>query len=135
MNRGWDQYTEVEQLQSIYSDFHKDYYGFRPRGSSDEQWNSAEWLRAAIQSIKDEMEVRKLSFEGREQLRREGWHIEETDPVLKFAAEMAEQERRDEANRAEQEQFDMEQREIELQHEMAASAEEALMYRLYEQDR
>lgn len=48
MFRTWDELTIVEQLQCTYSDIHKDAYGFRPRNSSDEQWNSAEWLQAEI---------------------------------------------------------------------------------------
>jgi hypothetical protein len=44
----WNDLSEVEQLQCVYSDLHKDTYGFRPRNSTDEQWNSAEWLKQEI---------------------------------------------------------------------------------------
>ena len=30
--REWDQLSEREQLETIYSDAYKDAYGFRPRG-------------------------------------------------------------------------------------------------------
>lgn len=43
--------TNLESLKSLYSDYHKDLYGFRPRGMSDEQWNSEEWLRAEIKHL------------------------------------------------------------------------------------
>lgn len=53
--RSWDQLSEVEQLQCIYSDAHKDAYGFRPRTMSEEQWNSVEWLRARIDECSAEI--------------------------------------------------------------------------------
>lgn len=45
------EFDVVEELQSTYSDYHKDLYGFRPRSMSDEQWNSEEWLRAEIKYL------------------------------------------------------------------------------------
>lgn len=60
--RSWDQLTELEQLQCIYSDAHKDAYGFRPRGCSDDLWNSVEKLRAVIQQCSDHIE-RQQEFE------------------------------------------------------------------------
>ncbi len=78
------EYTELESLQSEFSDFHKAYYGFRPRYSTDAEWNSVEYLRGEIQAISDAIDARKATFEGREQLRCEGWYVEESDP--EFAA-------------------------------------------------
>ncbi len=43
--------TELEALQSHYSDYHKDLYGFRPRYDADEVWNSVEGLRARIAQL------------------------------------------------------------------------------------
>ncbi len=43
--------TELEALQSLYSDYHKDLYGFRPRYDADEVWNSVEGLKARIAQL------------------------------------------------------------------------------------
>jgi hypothetical protein len=80
--------TELESLQSHYSDYHKSFWGFRPRSDSDEQWNSIEWLTGAIQRITDHISELEKTFDGRELLRSEGWGAPvETDPELKKAAE------------------------------------------------
>ena len=83
----------VEELQCYYSDFHKDLNGFRPRGASEEQWNSKEFLVFQINSLHDQMDQLKETFEGREQLREQGWIIEETDPELAQQAVWLAQER------------------------------------------
>ena len=72
----------VEELQGYYSDFHKDFYGFRPRGETAEQWSSKEFLVTQINSIHNQMDMLKETFAGREQLREQGWIIEETEPEL-----------------------------------------------------
>ena len=54
MFKPWDQLTVVEQLQSMYSDFFKDVYGFRPRSASDEQWASKEWLEEQLARLEKE---------------------------------------------------------------------------------
>lgn len=46
--------TELESAQSMFSDFHKDVYGFRPRSMTTEQWNSVEWLEGEIASLQVE---------------------------------------------------------------------------------
>ena len=51
MSRKWDELTEAEQLATIYSDLHKDYYGFRPRGLTYDQVQSVKWLSAAINRL------------------------------------------------------------------------------------
>ena len=71
----------VEELQGYYSDFHKDFYGFRPRGETAEQWSSKEFLVEQINLIHDQMDMLKETFEGREQLRSEGWQIDESEYV------------------------------------------------------
>jgi len=83
----------VEELQGYYSDFHKDFYGFRPRGLSEEQWTSKQYIVAQINMIHDQMDQLKLTFDGREQLREQGWIIEETDPELAQQAQWLAQER------------------------------------------
>ena len=70
---------DVEQLQSYFSDFHKDFFGFRPRYATPEQWRSREYLEAAINAIHDAMDAMKKTFSGREELRANGWVIDETE--------------------------------------------------------
>lgn len=72
------QYT-VEELQSYFSDFHKDYFGFRPRYATPEQWRNREYLEAGINAIHNTMDAKKLTFEGREELRAAGWVVNEED--------------------------------------------------------
>jgi hypothetical protein len=72
---------DVDELQSYYSDFHKDYYGFRPRSATPEQWRSRDWLIESINGIHDAFDAMKKTAEGREQLRAEGWRIDESEFV------------------------------------------------------
>jgi len=67
----------VDELQSYFSDFHKDYYGFRPRFATPEQWVNRDWLIESIDAIHDALDARKKTPEGRASLRAEGWQIEE----------------------------------------------------------
>ena len=69
----------VDELQSYFSDFYKDYYGFRPRFATIEHWNSSEWLIEQINFIHDDLDRRKKTPAGRESLRAEGWHIVEEE--------------------------------------------------------
>ena len=72
----------VEELQSYFSDFHKDYYGFRPRGYyTPAEWQDRDVLVKAINGIHDAMDEMKKTPEGREQLRSEGWQIDESEYV------------------------------------------------------
>jgi hypothetical protein len=70
---------DLDELQSYFSDFYKDFYGFRPRFATAEQWNDSEWLITSIEGIHEAMERMSTTFEGREQLRYEGWTINESD--------------------------------------------------------
>jgi len=70
---------DLDELQSYFSDFYKDFYGFRPRFATAEQWNDSEWLITSIEGIHETMERMSATFEGREQLRYEGWTINESD--------------------------------------------------------
>lgn len=47
-------WTKLECLQSEFSDFYKEVHGFRPRWMTDEQWDSEEWLEAAIEDLVEE---------------------------------------------------------------------------------
>ena len=70
---------DLDELQSYFSDFYKDFYGFRPRFATPEEWNDSEWLITRIEGIHEGMEKMSTTFEGREQLRYEGWSINESD--------------------------------------------------------
>ena len=94
MSREFKEFS-VEELQGYYSDFHKDYYGFRPRGfGTPEQWNDRDWLIAQIEQIHNSMDSMKSTFEGRESLREQGWLVEETDPELAKQAKWLADERK-----------------------------------------
>ena len=70
----------VEELQGYFSDFHKDFYGFRPRTlGSSEDWNNREWLESQINRIHDTMDAMKKTYSGREELRIAGWIIDEAE--------------------------------------------------------
>jgi predicted deacylase len=69
----------VEELQGYFSDFHKDFFGFRPRYATPEQWRSREYLEAAINAIHNTMDKMKQTFNGREELRAAGWVVDEAD--------------------------------------------------------
>jgi hypothetical protein len=73
-----DQYN-VEELQSYLSDFHKDFFGFRPRYATPDQWRDREYLEASINAIHNIMDKMKETFSGREELRRRGWVVDEED--------------------------------------------------------
>jgi hypothetical protein len=76
-----DNQTELEELQSIFSDFHKDFFGYRPRFATTEQWNSIDWLQEQIDGIHNTMDAMKKTPEGRFALRESGWHIDESEFV------------------------------------------------------
>ena len=65
--------TRVEELQSHYSDFYKDVHGFRPRSSTDEQWNSEQWLQGEIDDLHKYLEMLGSTVNGRAQLREMGF--------------------------------------------------------------
>ena len=67
----------VEELQGYYSDFHKDFYGFRPRYATPEQWDNREYLEAAINAIHNKMDAMKKTPAGCQELRANGWVVED----------------------------------------------------------
>ena len=80
MSHHLDNFT-VDELQSYFSDFHKDYYGFRPRFATPEQWVNRDWLLEQINGIHDAFDAMKKTESGRKQLRAEGWVIDESEFV------------------------------------------------------
>ena len=80
--RDLSQYT-VEELQSYFSDFHKDYYGYRPRMILPvDVRTDREFLEDAINAIHNTMDAKKLTFAGREELRAAGWVVDEPEPEI-----------------------------------------------------
>jgi len=83
----------VEELQGYYSDFYKDLNGFRPRCATEEQWSSKQFLVTQINLLHNQIDQLKETFEGREQLREQGWIIEEPNAELDHQAYWLAQER------------------------------------------
>ena len=83
----------VAELQGYYSDFYKDFNGFRPRFATTDEWNSKQYLVTQINLLHDHMDQLKQTFKGREQLREQGWIIEEPDAELAQQARWLAQER------------------------------------------
>lgn len=71
----------VRELQGYFSDFHKDFYGFRPRYATPQQWTDRDWLEERINAIHDTMDELKKTPAGREELRAGGWDIEAEETV------------------------------------------------------
>ena len=83
----------VEELQGYYSDLYKDFNGFRPRFASNYEWNNKQYLVIQINLLHDQMDQLKQTFKGREQLREQGWIIEEPNTELAQQAHWLAQER------------------------------------------
>ena len=81
-----NEYTKVEELQSHYSDFYKDVYGFRPRSSTDEQWNSEEWLSGEIDGLHAYLKMLGSTDQGRVQLREMGFCTDDKEADEEYAA-------------------------------------------------
>jgi hypothetical protein len=73
---------DVEELQSYLSDFHKDFFGFRPRYATPEQWRDREYLEASINAIHNIMDKMKETPSGRAELRANGWVIDDEPEVV-----------------------------------------------------
>ena len=78
--------TRVEELQSHYSDFYKDVHGFRPRNSTDEQWNSEGWLSREIDSLHEYLRILGSTAQGRVQLREMGFCTDDKEADEEWAA-------------------------------------------------
>ena len=72
----------VDELQSYYSDFHKDFHGWRPRGATPEQWRDRGYLVSSINAIHDALDAMKTTESGRAQLRAAGWVFEDESDVI-----------------------------------------------------
>ena len=72
MTTRWDSY-EYDELVEVLSDYHKDVFGTRVRMNGAPR----ESVIAELDRIDRYMEQMKSTPEGREQLRAEGWAVEE----------------------------------------------------------
>ena len=91
----------LDELQSYFSDFHKSFYGFRPRFALHlDAWNDRKFLEESIDEIHKQMDKMKETFAGREELRQQGWVVEETDADLAKHAKFLQDERDREAKEA-----------------------------------
>lgn len=72
----------VDELQSYYSDFHKAFYGWRPRSATPEQWRDRGFLVEQINRIHDVMDAMKETPQGRAELRAAGWVVEDEPEVI-----------------------------------------------------
>jgi len=69
--------TELEELRTRFSDFHKDLLGFRPVWCM--HLNSIEYVQTEIQKLHNTMNRLLETGEGREALRNDGWVVNEAD--------------------------------------------------------
>ncbi len=68
---------QLSTLQDIYSDMYKDVHGVRPRGGSEEDWNSIAWLSQEC----DQLEI-LIKAQLNEQKNREAVAIEEFEKTV-----------------------------------------------------
>ena len=70
-------YNSISKLLSYWGDYHKDFYGYRPRCVTLDQANSEQWILEQIAIIDSQIEFLKQTTEGRATLRSNGWCIED----------------------------------------------------------
>ena len=98
--------TRVEELQSYYSDFYKDVHGFRPRSSTDEQWNSEGWLSREIDNLHEYLRILGSTANGRVQLREMGFCTDDKEADEEFFAADARERAENEARYQEADRID-----------------------------
>ena len=101
-----NEYTKLEDLQSHYSDFYKDVHGFRPRSSTEEQWNSEEWLQGEIDGLHAYLQMLGSTAQGREQLREMGFCTDDKEADEEFFAAEARDRAEQDARYAEADRID-----------------------------
>ncbi len=80
----------TDEIGGIFSDWYKDTHGFRPRHVS---FDDREALINGCNELASYHDKMNETFEGREELRSQGWIIHETDPQLQKHAYWLAQER------------------------------------------
>ena len=101
-----NEYTKVEELQSHYSDFYKDVHGFRPRSSTEEQWNSEEWLQGEIDGLHAYLQMLGSTASGRVLLREMGFCTDDKEADEEFFAADARERAENEARYQEADRID-----------------------------
>lgn len=75
--KSWNEY-DYDELVGILSDYSKDVHGYRLRMNGESKEN----VIKALEGIDKYMDNMHSTFAGREELRQNGWIIEESDPEL-----------------------------------------------------
>jgi hypothetical protein len=73
----------TDELGGLFSDYYKDTHGSRPRFVD---FNDREELIRQLDLLNNYHDKMQETFEGREQLREDGWLVQETDPELQKMA-------------------------------------------------
>lgn len=73
----------TDEIGGMFSDWYKDTHGSRPRFVD---FNDREELIRQCELLRSYHDKMQETFEGREQLREDGWFIQETDPELQKMA-------------------------------------------------
>lgn len=81
--------SSTDELADVLSDYHKDTHGVRLRMAGE----SREAICTALAMLDLYHATMRETFEGREELRANGWQIEETDPMLAGLAKSLEAKR------------------------------------------
>lgn len=89
MFRKWEELTEVERLQSEFSDFYKDVHGYRPRWMSDSQWNSEAWLTNEISTLVEESRAQLAREKAEEKANIDSFEMRVTDAMIEFGQNRA----------------------------------------------
>jgi len=91
MSRQVFEAMSLDDLGSLVSDWYKDTHGMRPRGEG--LYADKARLVEYAMGLESYHESMHQTFEGREQLREEGWHIAEWEPDLIIRARWLKEER------------------------------------------
>jgi hypothetical protein len=97
MNNWRDPKSDYDELCDTLSDYHKEVHGTRLRLYVEDQSNR-EIVIQELEALDAHLERMKQTFEGREQLRCEGWHVPEAEPELIQRAQWLKEERDREHN-------------------------------------
>jgi len=89
MFKSWEELTEVERLQSEFSDFYKDVHGYRPRWMSDSQWNSEAWLTNEIRTLAEENKAQLALEQADAKANIDLFEMRVTDAMIEFGQNRA----------------------------------------------
>jgi hypothetical protein len=72
-------YSNLQKLQKEFVDLFTSFYGMYPKHTTEQNWNNTHWLKAQIQNILDQIDGMKNTSSGLNELRNQGWIINEND--------------------------------------------------------